>query len=203
MNQSLLHTLPQSYFPFVSVVCILFKYSQSTRRFTHTARVRVQLTLLAMSSKCLPTVLIVPGAFHRVSSFKILISHLRTLGFSTIVAPYPSLNPSNPKCATSAAEVFSMSEKYLEPLIESQGKDVLMLVHSFGGVTGGGAATGYSKITRLSQGRKGGIIGLVYITGNIIPEGRSTIETLGGAYPPPIKTNMVRTCFDAISGCVT
>ena len=138
------------------------------------------------------TILIIPGAFHRVSSFDFLIPLLQALDFSAVVASYPSLNPADPKSASSAADVHHIREKYLEPLVEKQGKDVLMLVHSYGGVAGGGAATGYSKATRLSQGKAGGIVGMVYITRNIVSEGKSTIEAVGGAYPPALKTNSVR-----------
>ena len=146
-----------------------------------------------MSSDRLPTILIIPGAFHRTSSFDTFLPHLQALGFTVIVAAYPSLNPSDPIGATLAADVASIRDEYLQPLIDNQDKEVLLLLHSYGGVVGGGAATGFSKSERLSQGKAGGIIGLVYITGNIVSEGESTIEALGGAYPRVLKINTVCT----------
>ena len=144
-----------------------------------------------MSPYLRPTVLIIPGAFHRTSSFNTLIPHLDALGFSTAVAAYPSLNPQDPTSATLAADVASIREKHLQPLIDTQGKDIILLLHSFGGVVGGGAATGYSKSERLSQGKAGGIIGLMYIAGNIVPEGQSVLDLFGGVYPPILEKDTV------------
>lgn len=70
----------------------------------------------------------------------------------------------------------------------------MIFAHSFGGIIAGGAAKGLDKETRKSQGQAGGVIGLVYIAGNIVLDNESLADVSGGQYPPFIKLDKVRTC---------
>jgi hypothetical protein len=81
--------------------------------------------------------------------------------------------------------------KYVLPLLED-GKEVVIFVHSYGGVVGGQAARGLSKRARSASGKPGGIIGLIYLVGNIVGEGETLLQAVGGAYPPFIKIDYVR-----------
>jgi len=64
---------------------------------------------------------------------------------------------------------------------------VIIFTHSYGGVVGGAAAAGLSKATRSSRNELGGVVGLVYLVGNIVLEGETLLQANGGAYPPFIK----------------
>lgn len=62
----------------------------------------------------------------------------------------------------------------LTPLVEEQGKDVLLIGHSSGGWTATEVARPclHAK-TRKEKGLKGGVIGILYIGGFVIPVGES------------------------------
>jgi hypothetical protein len=69
-------------------------------------------------------------------------------------------------------------EKVLLPLI-NEGKDAIVLMHSFGGVYGGAAARGLSKAQLEREAKKGGVVALVYMAAACVPSGMSTLERMG------------------------
>jgi pimeloyl-ACP methyl ester carboxylesterase len=76
--------------------------------------------------------------------------------------------------------------------LNDHGKDVVIIAHSYGGVVAGGAARGLAKGTRRAQGQTTGVVGLVYVAGNITLDGESLFTAVGGAYPPFIKVDKVQ-----------
>lgn len=131
-----------------------------------------------------PTLLLLHGAFTTPAAWDILNPHLNQAGYPTERATYLSTNPPDPLEATVQRDTQHVRTKSLLPLVEDQSKDVVLVVHSYGGVVGAGAAYGLSKTDRLAQNLKGGVIGLIYIAGNIVPEGQSEFDTVGRAWPP-------------------
>ncbi|KAI1099135.1 alpha/beta-hydrolase [Jackrogersella minutella] len=138
-----------------------------------------------MTSAELPVILLVPGAFGTPAGFDKLLPYLKEAKLSTHPGPYPSCNSSNPAAATCSDDVASLRETILIPLLEK--RDVVILAHSYGGVVAGCAAKDLDKDTRSKQGQVGGVIGLIYVAGNITLEGESLLDAVGGAYPPFIK----------------
>lgn len=67
----------------------------------------------------------------------------------------------------------------VEELLDA-GKDVLLVVHSYGSIPACDAIVGLSKTEREAHGRAGGVVALVYIAAFILPEGASLIDGLGG-----------------------
>ncbi|KAI3316880.1 hypothetical protein HD806DRAFT_551293 [Xylariaceae sp. AK1471] len=72
------------------------------------------------------------------------------------------------------------------PLLEQQ-KNVTILAHSYGGIVAGGAAKNLDKVTRKAQGQVAGVVGLIYVAGNITLEDESLSQAVGGTHPPFIK----------------
>lgn len=112
---------------------------------------------------------------------------LEQAGLKTVPGPYPSCNPPDPTTATASEDIKSLRENVLLPLIEQEGKDIVILAHSYGGVVAGGAAKGLDKQTRKSQGHTTGVVGLIYVAANITLENESLFDAVGGAYPPFLK----------------
>ena len=145
-------------------------------------------------AKPLPTILFFAGAFADPSCFDTLSGHFQSAGYHTSYAYVPSLNPPDAPTVTTSNDAEQARNKYLMPLLDD-GKEVVVFVHSYGGVVGGQAAAGLSKSARSAAGKPGGVIGLVYLVGNIVGKDYTLLQAVGGAYPPFIKENYVRPTF--------
>ncbi|KAB8222324.1 Alpha/Beta hydrolase protein [Aspergillus novoparasiticus] len=142
-----------------------------------------------MSSASLPVIVIVPGAFGTPQGFEKLLPYLTQAGYATHPGSYPSCNPSDPAQASAPQDIAFLRDNVFLPLLNEQGKDLVIIAHSYGGVVAGGAARGLAKGTRRAQGQSTGVIGLIYVAGNITLGGESLFTAVGGAYPPFIKVD--------------
>lgn len=83
------------------------------------------------------------------------------------------------------------------PLLE-QGKEIVVLMHSYGGFTGSATLRGLSKAERHGKGLNGGIIALVYLAAWMLDEGQSVIGSGGGkggkGGPSTIKVEVPELC---------
>ena len=66
------------------------------------------------------------------------------------------------------------SFRHLAALVNA-GKEVILFAHSYGAVPASGAASGWSKWTRQRNAMKGGVIGMIFMCGFLIPEGTSLL----------------------------
>ena len=130
-----------------------------------------------------PTILMIPGAWLSSSTYQPLLDVLEKAGFPTVYSRLTSLNPSDPPTTSIAADAAIIRRDALLPLVEDQGKEVILVMHSYGGLPGGAAAVGLGVRERRREGKKGGVLGLIPITAFIIPEDTSLADGLGGRLP--------------------
>ena len=69
----------------------------------------------------------------------------------------------------------------MNPLLD-EGKDVVIAMHSYGSVVGSSAVQGLSKTERAREGKKGEVLGLVWMVGLVIPVGVSALDRMGGSW---------------------
>lgn len=138
-----------------------------------------------------PVIVLVPGAFGTPSGFDKLLPFLREAGFSVHPGAYPSCDAVDPTSATCQNDIVSLRDNVLLPLIQQQAQHVVVVAHSYGGVVAGAAAKDLDKQTRKAREQPGGIIGLIYVAGNITLEGEPLLQAVGGSYPPFIKIGKV------------
>ncbi len=160
----------------------VFRYTLAPR-FNKKCTILTRITAAMVISSSKPTLVIVPGGWHPPSAYRRFATHLEDAGYPTLTAPYPSCNSTTPKTATCGEDARSLRQQLL-PLIDSEGKDVVLLSHSYGGIPAAGAAYGLSKNARSKASKKGGILGLVYMSAFAVPEGASLVEFLGGKHAP-------------------
>ena len=137
--------------------------------------------LFRFKMNALPTIVLVPGAFHLQPAMDIFSYQLRKMGYDTQSFGLATVN--SPKL-TIQDDVAALVEKVLYPLIEMEGKDVLLYLHSYAGFPGSAAIEGYSKAERRAEGKRGGIIGLIYQSAFIPTQGDSLLQMIGGQYAP-------------------
>ncbi|MCJ1394755.1 hypothetical protein MMC18_007635 [Xylographa bjoerkii] len=83
----------------------------------------------------------------------------------------------------------------LDQLIVEDGKDVIVVIHSYGGVVGTQATdASLGEKARQDRGRSGRVLHLLYLCAFILPLGDSLGSALGGGLPPFIKVEEDGTC---------
>ena len=105
---------------------------------------------------------------------KVLSSH----GFPSIALRLPTLGASPPD--KDLYDDIDYISAQLEELVEQGGKEVIVIVHSYGGIPGSSAARPFVKEERTQQGKKGGVIGVLYISSWATPAGKTVMEAAEG-----------------------
>ena len=137
-----------------------------------------------------PLFLVVPGAWHQPEAYVKLATLLRKAECPAVVASLPSCDAQDPQNTTCSADAEAV-RKHIIHSMDADGQDIVVVCHSYGGIPGGGAAHGLSKIARAKEGKKGGVIGLVYISGFVVPEGSSLLQIMGGKHAPYVDSDQV------------
>ncbi|KAI5457671.1 Alpha/beta hydrolase fold-1 [Mariannaea sp. PMI_226] len=119
-----------------------------------------------------PTIAFVPGAWHTPSHYSAFLQKLSDAGYHVTSEKLPSVGATEPKDQSVAADMAIIREKVLLPEIE-QGKDIIMIMHSYGGFPGSAAAKGFSKLERTAAGKAGGIIGMIFMCAFVANEDES------------------------------
>jgi hypothetical protein len=128
-----------------------------------------------MPSTRLPTVAIIAGAWQNPDNYAPLRDAFTKLGYDSVCQAPPSTRHGDTDLK---ADIKFVRDEVLLPLVNS-GKEVVVVLHSFAGVYGGGALKDLSKTQCAQMGKAGGITAVVYIAGPCVPSGMSTLQLLG------------------------
>ncbi|KAE8375739.1 hypothetical protein BDV26DRAFT_283214 [Aspergillus bertholletiae] len=129
-----------------------------------------------------PTIIFVPGAWLVPEFYRPFLEAVQAAGFPTYTAELLSLNPVDPAAADCATDAESI-RRLVCSLVEDEGRDVVLVMHSYASMPGAAAAVGISKSERVKQEKKGGVLGLVCMGAFLVPEGISCAGTQGGNLP--------------------
>ena len=176
-------------------VALRWSLAEITKKITYTHAPQAALTSFTAAITMVqphPSILVVPGAWHQPAAYSKLVTSLRTSAYPTNVTTLPSCNSPDPQTATCSADADAVRQEILLS-IDAGGKDLVVVCHSYGGIPGGGAAYGLSKTARAEEGKEGGVVGLIYVAGFVVPEGSSLLETLGGRHAPYVDPDQVFT----------
>jgi len=91
-----------------------------------------------------PSIVIVPGSFSPPSFYAAVAENLRRNGYEAIVGALVSASRVPPAPAATMDEDAVYFRGIVSGLAD-EGKDVVILTHSYGGVVGTEAAQGYAK----------------------------------------------------------
>lgn len=154
-----------------------------------------------MASPAHPTIAIIPGAFHSPSHFSSLCAQLEKAGYATASVQLPSIDPPTRAAAavgTPSNDALFIREKLLLPLIEEEGKDVVLVMHSYGGIPGNGSAVGLSKKEREREEKKkkGGVVGLVLVSAYAAREGQTVRGDLAPRDPKLVEKKLAMLDID-------
>lgn len=135
------------------------------------------------------TIVIVPGAWQLRSSWEGFISILKSAGYLTEYVEQPTLGGTTIPLAGLADDVKAVRDT-LDVLV-NEGKQVIILCHSAGGLVASNAVEGLDTASRVAGGLKGGVSQIIFMSAFMVPAGKSLLEMLGGQ-PLPWMKLMVR-----------
>lgn len=138
-----------------------------------------------------PSIIIVPGAWQTPPAFKGIVNVLETAGYPTVHVPLPTVGGEALPLAGLDDDVEAV-RKVLAPLVD-EGKDVVLIGHSSGGVSMSAVVEGFDTASRAAAGKKGGVVKCIFLAAFVIPKGSSLLEMLGGQ-PLPWMVINVRAC---------
>lgn len=110
------------------------------------------------------------------------ISQLQTLGFAAEAHTLSNFNDASKGLEDDEKGIRSAVNHHID-----QGKDVILILHSWAGIPGSAAITGIAKKTNQSVGRIGGLIGVIYISAYIPKDTLSNGGTFKGKMEPWIQ----------------
>ena len=133
-----------------------------------------------MMSSSKPTILLIPGAWHQGESWEPVTSLLRGQGYPVEPVTLPSAG--GPPTSTVQDDAEHIRKTHLDDLI-AQGRDVVIVMHSYSGVPGTECVKGLAKKDLAAQGNPGGVIALVYVTCYLLEGGKSSATTIPSDHP--------------------
>lgn len=124
-----------------------------------------------------PVYVLAPGAWHGPECFDLVREKLKAKGYETRAVTYPSVGaePPNKGLADDAAALRAEIQT-----LADQGRQVIVVVHSYGGLVGAEATQGLGFKQRKAEGKAGGVALLVYLSAFVTPKGASILGMLGG-----------------------
>ena len=126
-----------------------------------------------------PVIVLVTGAWLTPIQYKQLLILLDLSGYRTVIRQLPSVNSKDPDANTVATDTAFVRNSLILPEIRA-GREVVLLMHSYGGFPGPVAANGLSKKELSAQGKRGGIIGMIMLSAFVALEGQSLLDKLIG-----------------------
>lgn len=131
-----------------------------------------------MASK--PTIVLVPGAWHNPNHYTPLTNRLEKAGYEVHALHLPStgLNGGYPENLGDHTPDVALISSTIQRAADA-GQDVVVAMHSAGGVTGSEATKNLSKADRATSGLPGGVTHLVFIAAFAKPEGVAIYEPNG------------------------
>jgi hypothetical protein len=138
-----------------------------------------------------PAIIFVPGAWIPKTSYASFLHALEKEEFTVHYASYPSFDPVDSLNASCERDAEVIRNDVIKPLVEDQGQEVVVLMHSYASMPGSAAASGLSKTERIRNGQSGGVIGLICIGAFLVPQGLSCAGLQGGKLPDWILHDQV------------
>lgn len=138
-----------------------------------------------------PVFVLLHGAWHTPKCWNRLVNELDKAGYETVAPALPSSNAS-PLPMDWSADLGVIRTTVSDLAAE---RDVVVVLHSFSGMTGGTALDGLDKESCAAKGLEGGVVRVVYINAFLVPEGfQHSPEGTRDNMLPEMKTDF-EVCF--------
>lgn len=127
-----------------------------------------------------PSILLIPGSFGLPEFYDPIVNAVAAQGYEIRALHYPSVGLKTgpregvpPSMYDDAAFIAEETEK-----LADEGKDVVLIAHSYGGVPTSQSIKGLGKEERVKAGKEGGVVNLAYMTALVPALGVSAMGVL-------------------------
>jgi pimeloyl-ACP methyl ester carboxylesterase len=124
-----------------------------------------------------PTIVLIPGSFCSAALlWDAVVDELHDAGYETLAVELRTVGPPS----TSPPKTMADDAEHIHGIIEAlanDGKDVLVVMSSFGGIPGTQAVKNLTRKEQQEDGKTGGVTGLVYASALLINEGESSEDS--------------------------
>jgi pimeloyl-ACP methyl ester carboxylesterase len=141
------------------------------------------------------------GAWMHPTVFDAVRTRLEALGFPSECPAHPSIG-AEPPSKTLEDDVSSLCS--VLTALADEGRDIAVVGHSYGGVVASNAVEGLVKPVRTANGKRGGVVSVVYLAAFALDKGQSLLELLGGNPLPWMKIEVGPShhmSYDRIPAC--
>jgi pimeloyl-ACP methyl ester carboxylesterase len=118
-----------------------------------------------------PTIIFVPGSWLHPDIYKEETTLLSDFPSEIVILPTTGMRPGSPDMKEDIEAIHAVLTKETE-----QGNDIILIMHSAGGLIGTEAAKGFSKSERLASDKVGGVVSLIYVAAVIPYLGKNILE---------------------------
>ena len=120
-----------------------------------------------------PTILWIPGSFSSAYLYDNVAAIFKSLGYPFEIASLPSSSRKPPEPAATLAEDVKFYSDILSKLCHQEGKNVVVVGHSYGGMVSTETVKGFTD----STSGKGKVIGIVYLT-CLVPKVGNSLQSM-------------------------
>ncbi|TKA71137.1 hypothetical protein B0A55_08215 [Friedmanniomyces simplex] len=128
------------------------------------------------------TLVLIHGSWHCPDHFDLLIPCLSRHGYESVAVSLPSTQSPEKPPKTLADDTAAVREAVLDEL--SQGNNVVVVAHSYGGCPANNALKGLDRKSRTAAGHDTAVNAIVFICAIPLPIGGTFIGVLGGKPHP-------------------
>ncbi|KAK4963270.1 hypothetical protein LTR10_000898 [Elasticomyces elasticus] len=132
-----------------------------------------------------PALVIVPGASHHPSHYSALATLLQEANYTVTTVDLPSTGGKDrgePPLTSLKPDILAIQAHITSHL--SAGKNVVLICHSFGGISGSAAVQGFLPADR-EDGL--GVVKMIYLAAIIVEPGKSVWEQGGEKHSPSVE----------------
>ncbi|KAF8205315.1 Alpha/Beta hydrolase protein [Mycena galopus ATCC 62051] len=125
-----------------------------------------------------PTIIIIPGSFSLVAFYDPIIAGLQAHGYNVHGVELETVNGRH---RAEAAGMYDDAAKVaaLASRLADEGKEIVLVAHSYGGLVACEASKGLAQSVREKEGKKGGVVRIVFVTAVVPREGQSLADVMG------------------------
>lgn len=126
-----------------------------------------------------PTIIVIPGSFSTISGYAAVIAELEAHGYAVHGIELETVGRRMGKAPDMYADTAKVAA--LVSKLADEGKDVVLVPHSYGGIVALEASKGLAKSVREKAGKTGGVARIVLVTAVAPLEGQTVKDLFGEA----------------------